>query len=71
MMQQSMHDAIHKNVKLRRLIDLLQIWYQVCAVRCRCTSLCIVVVSHCLSSFVIVTKGPPSLRTAKKTSDVW
>ena len=69
-MQQSMHDAIHKNVKLRRLIDLLQIWQQVCAVRCR-TSLRIVVVSHCLSSFVIVTKEPPSLRTAKKTSDVW
>ena len=70
MMQQSMHDAIHKNVKLRRLIDILQIWQQVRAVRCRCTSLCIVV-SHCLSSFVIVTKEPPSLRTAKKTSDVW
>ena len=35
------------------------------------TQLCIVVVSHCLSSFVIVTKEPPSLRTAKKISDVW
>ena len=70
-MQLSMHDAIHKNVRLHRLIDLLQIWLQVCAVRCRCTSLCIVVVSHCLSSFVIVTKEPLGLRTAKKTSDFW
>ena len=66
MMQQSMHDAIHKNVKLRSLTYCK--YGNKC---CRCTSLCIVVVSHCLSSFVIVTKGPPSLRTAKKTSDVW
>ena len=64
-----MHDT-YKNVQLRRLIDLLQIWYQVHAVRYCCTLLCIVVVSHFLSSFVIVTKEPPGLRMAKKTSDV-
>ena len=69
MMQQSMHDAIHKNVKLRRLIDV-HITNMVTSSRCLLL-LYFAVVSHCLSSFVIVTKEPLSLRTAKKTSDVW